>query len=348
MLCLFVGIGLLFRKNGQFYANLFLGLLLVLTALTMLNQLLAMSGIYAQFQYLYFIPIIFTYSTGPLLYMFVKSKTQVPFVFKRWYWLLFVLPMVQFGFYLTIGFRSAEYKSWVWRNLFAPYLRYVDTGVYILSTVIFLALSYRLVRNTPSQLWAKPVYRWLKRFILFLGIVVGVDFAYSIIDSIFWQAFSINIFNTPWASFPLELSFSLLCFWMGYNAILYSDQRLIMPPGPAPTTNSSVKGILKQLFETEKVYQNPDLDLPTLAKLSGYHKNDLSKYFSSQGSSYNDYVNQYRIEAFIERFGQSSGQHYSFEGLAFDVGFNSKSTFNRAFKKVKGTTPSVYFKEQAA
>ncbi|MBK9488456.1 MAG: AraC family transcriptional regulator [Haliscomenobacter sp.] len=55
-------------------------------------------------------------------------------------------------------------------------------------------------------------------------------------------------------------------------------------------------------------------------------------------------LHQYlRVEAFINLAAQPDKQHYSLLALAFECGFNSKSTFNKYFKAVIGETPSAYF-----
>jgi AraC-like DNA-binding protein len=55
-----------------------------------------------------------------------------------------------------------------------------------------------------------------------------------------------------------------------------------------------------------------------------------------------DFVNQYRVEAFKERIVNPKYGNFSLLGVAFECGFNSKSAFNRIFKKSTGLTPSQY------
>ena len=55
---------------------------------------------------------------------------------------------------------------------------------------------------------------------------------------------------------------------------------------------------------------------------------------------YTDLVNQYRIEEACRLI--ESNSHYNLEAIAYEVGFNSKSTFYATFKKIKGTTPSRF------
>ncbi len=58
-----------------------------------------------------------------------------------------------------------------------------------------------------------------------------------------------------------------------------------------------------------------------------------------------DFINQYRIARFKELVNSEKVEHLSLSGLAHESGFNSKSTFNRVFKKMEVKSPSSYLKE---
>jgi AraC-like DNA-binding protein len=60
--------------------------------------------------------------------------------------------------------------------------------------------------------------------------------------------------------------------------------------------------------------------------------------------NFRDFVNRYRVEEFIELARQDTNKKYTFLALANEVGFNSKSTFNVAFKKVFQQSPRDFFK----
>lgn len=62
------------------------------------------------------------------------------------------------------------------------------------------------------------------------------------------------------------------------------------------------------------------------------------------GMNFFEYVNYYRIKAFIELAKTEKAKSMTLFGLAQEVGFNSKTTFTNAFKRLMGTTPSQYFK----
>ena len=69
----------------------------------------------------------------------------------------------------------------------------------------------------------------------------------------------------------------------------------------------------------------------------------LSQVINEQlGVNFFNFVNQYRVEEFKERLADPSNRNFSLLGIAFDSGFNSKSTFNRIFRNTTGLTPSRY------
>ena len=53
-------------------------------------------------------------------------------------------------------------------------------------------------------------------------------------------------------------------------------------------------------------------------------------------------MNSYRVEEFIALAKKDTDKNFNLLGLAFEAGFNSKSSFNQVFKKFKGKTPSEF------
>jgi YesN/AraC family two-component response regulator len=106
------------------------------------------------------------------------------------------------------------------------------------------------------------------------------------------------------------------------------------------------KSKIETLIQEEKLYQNPELTLTDLAKKLETNVSVISKTIN-QGfqMNFNDYINNFRIEAV--KISLSNGEHKksTLLGIAYDCGFNSKATFNRAFKKNTGKTPKEYISE---
>jgi AraC-like DNA-binding protein len=102
---------------------------------------------------------------------------------------------------------------------------------------------------------------------------------------------------------------------------------------------------LEQLMAREKPYLNPQLSIKDVSASIGTNTHTLSKIINEvYQKNFNDYINGYRIKAFVEEVGKGDGTR-NFGDIAYDVGFNSKATFNRAFKKATGFTPREYFKK---
>lgn len=57
---------------------------------------------------------------------------------------------------------------------------------------------------------------------------------------------------------------------------------------------------------------------------------------------FNDYINGYRVEEYLQKIATPQYQHLTLLAVAFECGFNSKTTFNRAFKKMTGKAPSAF------
>jgi len=95
-----------------------------------------------------------------------------------------------------------------------------------------------------------------------------------------------------------------------------------------------------------KPYLDPDLSLRDLANQIDIHPNHLSWILNqSIGLNFNEFINQYRIEAFKILALAPENEKLTIEGLAFESGFNSKTVFNTYFKRATGLTPKQYMKQ---
>jgi AraC-like DNA-binding protein len=103
------------------------------------------------------------------------------------------------------------------------------------------------------------------------------------------------------------------------------------------------KSKIETLIQAEKLYQNPELTLTDLAKKLETTASVISKTIN-QGfqMNFNDCINNYRIKAVKKSFADGEDKKSTLLGIAFDSGFNSKATFNRAFKKNTGKTPKEF------
>ena len=102
---------------------------------------------------------------------------------------------------------------------------------------------------------------------------------------------------------------------------------------------------LNAVMQAEKIYKNSDLSLSDLANNLDTHPNYLSQILNEKEElSFYDYVNTYRVNEFKRLIAIPKNQQFTLLAVAYDCGFNSKSSFNRYFKKCTNQTPSQYVK----
>lgn len=106
--------------------------------------------------------------------------------------------------------------------------------------------------------------------------------------------------------------------------------------------------IMERVFRfviEEKNYCNPDLSLYTISSDLSVNRTYLSNAINRvTGKTFVEWLNEYRIKESIRLLSTLEKGSYSMEGIAYDTGFNHRSSFYRAFKKVTGLSPSAYVK----
>lgn len=103
---------------------------------------------------------------------------------------------------------------------------------------------------------------------------------------------------------------------------------------------------LEKAIHTEKAFLNPALTLYDLAELVNISTNQLSQVLNEFiGKNFYDYINGFRLEHFLALKNKEKFKHFTLLALAYECGFNSKTTFNAFFKKQLGKTPSGYFRK---
>uniref|UniRef100_UPI004048EBF7 helix-turn-helix domain-containing protein n=1 Tax=Fulvivirga sp. TaxID=1931237 RepID=UPI004048EBF7 len=104
---------------------------------------------------------------------------------------------------------------------------------------------------------------------------------------------------------------------------------------------------LADYFEKHQPYLKSDLNMRSVADLVDIKPNYISQAINRHfGCGFNDFVNSYRIDLAKEFIIAPNKRMFTIEAIAEEVGFKSKPTFNTAFKKKEGITPSEYRRQQ--
>lgn len=114
---------------------------------------------------------------------------------------------------------------------------------------------------------------------------------------------------------------------------------------PLERSGHCKEGIHYRIAPKDNYYYDENLTLNKLSDQLEIPLKELS-YIINTGfnMNFNDFINDFRIKAFKERLKDPQNDKYNFIGLAYEVGFNSKASFYRAFKKSTNQTPGEYYK----
>lgn len=103
---------------------------------------------------------------------------------------------------------------------------------------------------------------------------------------------------------------------------------------------------LNYLMNDQKLYMDPEINLNHIAKLLDVHPNVLSQTINSvENKNFYDYINRHRIEEFKRIVILPENKKFTILTLAFECGFNSKTSFNRNFKRYTGCSPREFLKD---
>jgi AraC-like DNA-binding protein len=168
--------------------------------------------------------------------------------------------------------------------------------------------------------------------------------------------------------YPLWITISFLIYWIAYAAIfrakLFKEQKVIrkkiaelekksfvesqstvITPSDKKKTNSGLYANFERLIIEEKLYLNPLLSLNYTADKLNISANYLSQIVNNHSNySFTDYINQQRIGLAKQLLLDPEFDKYTILSIALETGFNSKSSFYNAFKKVTQLTPTQYKK----
>ena len=300
---------------------------------------------------------------GPFLYFYiltlVSDKRQisgkdllhiVPFILFNLYILIITLsPGISEK--LNIEKLSLHYNP-PFLFLFFLILTALSGTVYFLFTFkLFKRLDINIFNNFSNS--ADIDLDWLRKLVLLFGVIWTALISITIIHHVF------HMFSMVFCTDGLFLSLSVFVILIGYfglkqkviftneNVIVADDISRIQPKysGSRLDESEEIQYAVKLIDHMEllKPYLNPDLTLPQLAFELGISNHLLSQVINEHFKhNFFDFVNQYRVEAFKERIINPKYKNFSLLGIALESGFNSKSAFNRIFKKSTGLTPSQY------
>ena len=315
----------LFFKHNKAKSDLFLGFLLLSLSIRIGKSVFynfnpQLSKTYLQ------IGLSACFLIGPLLYFYVRSVLQtLNHSFAKYTIASLITAVSIFGFFLPY-----KENPVIWRGIIYYFINFQWFVFIVLSIYEARHIFRKLVTNRGQINYHET---WI------LSVICGV-FA-------IWLSYTLAKY-TSYISGSLAFSFS---FYISFLLIYYvKNKTLISASNKEKYINKIDEKLVREiqeqinvLFETRKIYTNPDLTLSILAKELNIRPQLLSQFINDNlNKSFTQFINEYRIDE-AKRLLKDSNQ-FKIEAVGFESGFNSSSTFYSSFKKITGTTPSNYQK----
>jgi AraC-like DNA-binding protein len=314
----------------------------------------------------YPLPLLF----GPLVFLYALTASDrgrglrrrdalhfVPFVAV----VLVELPVYAMGGADKLAFYELIRTGWRPPDIrVIDSLKFVSGIAYSVATIAALRRHRRRIEDSYSSL-EHVTLRWLLLLSYAGGGIWLLASGFHVADELFGRG--------PRAGDDafVALAIALLVYGIGYMALRQPEVFTVPtgewrvqrpaaesapPAGTSPRYERSglgdreaatLQAALVAAMERDHPYRNPDLTLADLAERLATSPHKLSEVLNTQlGQTFYDFVNGYRVREVQRRLGEDASRNLTLLAVALDAGFASKSTFNAAFKKATGRTPSEW------
>ncbi len=363
-LSLFFAFYLLSLNSKNRSSNVLISIFLIISAI---DSSTVLSGQFISPYYPGFALLLNTslFLSPPILYFYICSVTYEDFKLKRkhlWHTLPFMVAILLLipGFYLADFDKKIEIlrasDGLIIELKLIYLLLHVQATAYIIACYIVILRSKKLLLENYSN-GNINYYNWLITLITLIAIEVVV--------STFKNVFMINDLDEQYELAMTITGLSALLFicWLVIKALktpeLYgrvdSKQLLVkqlIAGNPRKATlpaadeeNNEALRRLRSHMKTEAPYLEPSLSIYDLSKQLNLPTKELSVLINHNlNQHFFDFVNEYRIKKAMEILADASKSDLTILEILYEVGFNSKSSFNTAFKKYTKQTPTQYRK----
>lgn len=339
------------KRNMQ--ANHILALWVALLSVDLLGQVYYTEKLYVDFPHLIGLTNFLPLSYGGFLYLYVRSLIYgTPLKAKDA--VHFLGAFIALGLSLSAILQSGSHKLQLMDAILtdnAPwYLCWNDSGLMplyataysIYTGIIFWRYQQQADNKMPKLVW--------------LQILLGINL---LIWLVVWICTFIPAFFMVADNQAIYLLVSLFIYLLGYFSLRQPDifaeprestSNQFKDTGPKYGENrlpddlrEQILAVLEQHMREQTPWRSSNLTLAQLAESTGLASHHISQVLNDHhGQSFNEYLNQYRVNALCQMLCEPHNQNLL--DLALSCGFSSKSSFNAIFKKQTGKTPSEYRK----
>ena len=316
--------------------------------------------------------IYFGLALGPLIYFYVRAVTTSDFKFKRkelWHF----LPVLLFAIYRIfifvydanqLGFEDQQ-NGVLMTTLDFAFMGNFWEAIFYIQHLLYLAFTLQLFFQYKRQIqqYFSNTYKLKLNWILSFLVLYSFLFLYSLI-----QLFvDLSILELNWMQkWWYQFISAIVVIYVGIKGYFTDTTTLNGLDFKLPKNGSRAftfrentmtyqisehKDLEKRkvevttYLEEKQPYLQADLNLKDLAAALKMSRSQLSEIINlGFQKNFNDFINSYRVEAVKNMLSEGKHKQLSLLGIAYECGFNSKATFNRAFKRLTLTSPTEFLK----
>jgi AraC-like DNA-binding protein len=358
---LFIKRGIREERKSDFWMAALIAALCIFN----LSWMLGFMGIHILGQELWFFPQDIGLIIGPIIYYYLKTQINTVFRFTKQDFKHFIPYCVYFIYHLSVFSMGKNWVDWWATNVHTPlHIGDFETYFTIISTCVYMVLSWRLYQKYLRWL---PIERsdtegvrfdWYRHFLWVIIMAVASALGFFILS--FWVSLSF------WDIWVQRLIVAAVIYYISFAGYMQAQPRhLVFDEKKEDNTTlfdltvveKEAKTALKidplelekwkikieSMMQNDKIFLNPELTLSELSEKLNSHNSLISNVINTVfEKNFNDFVNAFRVNVFKEKINDPKLKHLTLLAIAFDCGFSSKSTFNRAVKKATGKMPSDF------
>lgn len=351
----FLSITLPIVHQKNIAANKVLSLQLIMACLTLLTRMVILKAEEIWIIQRFALLETFIFVFGPLGYIYLKrlfEKDQENFKLP---WFHYVPALLYLSYLVFINtYSSQEFARSFGSGDFGTPFSIAELSA-LLFNLYYWYLNGRFFLKVLKE--EKEQLSFLQTAITFVRvIVIGSGFILLAWSVSFCSTYFFGI-TLPVVNYSLVwIAIPALIYVVGYFAlrqpeifrvaVIEEKRKTTVKPVMDQQDIKKLQFSLTELMQKEKVFLKNELTLVELSKLLNTSTNKLSWFLNTvHQSNFYDFINKYRIKAFVAKLEQNEHKVKTLFSLSLEVGFNSKSTFNKAFKANFNETPSSYIKK---
>ncbi len=346
---------LLFIRADAIRANKYLAAVLGILALTLIIAFLHFTRLILYVPHFFSVTPTFTMLYGPLLYFYVVSllKGKSPSLgMASLHFVPFIVQVkLMWPFLNMSGKMKGNYLMNIFEDRFLPSFNEeaVARGLHLL---VYLGISYFITVRHDGEAKAQQNATGSIRHFWARALVAASLLIWSVYTFLYFS--DQNLLNLIMPGLIAVSTYGLSFFGFKYPEIFREVQiRKLEPKYRTSRLTDADKSRyadkLVEILQKERLYAKPDLNVQSLAKRSHISPQKLSQIINEKfNQNFSEFINGFRVEEAKRLLTDPQNRHLTILAIAYEVGFNSKSAFNAAFKKCTNQTPSQFVNDSSS